>query len=76
MTNCNPIPTPFLKNAKFGKDEHGEDVDSTLYHRIINKLVYFTNNCHDLTCMQWGYLANEHVRTDTFGEGPSYYEVS
>jgi len=44
MTNCNPIPTLFQKNAKFRKDEHGEDVDSTLYCRIINKLIYFTNN--------------------------------
>jgi hypothetical protein len=76
MTNCNLVPRPFLKNAKFGKDKHGEDVDSALYRQIINELIYFINNCHDLTCMQWGYLANEHAQIDTFEKGPSYYEVS
>jgi hypothetical protein len=43
------MPMPLLKNGKLDKDEQEEDVNLTLYHWIISKLIYFTNSHLDLT---------------------------
>ncbi len=43
------MPMPLLANANLDKDEWEVDTNSTLYHRNIGKLIYFTNNWLDLT---------------------------
>jgi len=38
------MPMPLLANANLDKDEWEVDTNSTLYHQIIGKLIYLTNN--------------------------------
>jgi hypothetical protein len=48
MNDYNLVAIALSKNAKFGKDEQGEDVNLTLCDRIINKLICITNSHFDL----------------------------
>jgi hypothetical protein len=48
MNDYNLMAIAFSKNAKFGKDEQGEDVNLTLCDQIINKLTCITNSHFDL----------------------------
>lgn len=44
MNDYNLVAIALSKNAKFGKDEQGEDVNLTLCDQIINKLICMTNS--------------------------------
>jgi hypothetical protein len=48
MNDYNLMSIALSKNAKFGKDEQGEDFNLTLCDQIINKLICITNSHFDL----------------------------
>jgi hypothetical protein len=48
MNHHNLVATTLSMNAKFGKDEQGENVNLTLCDRIINKLICITNGHFEL----------------------------
>lgn len=79
MTRCNWMPMPLLENGELGKDKQDEDADLTLYRWIINKLIYLTNSCLDLTYVVGTlnrYMIHEPAQKNTHGRGSSHSWVS
>ncbi|GJR58665.1 retrovirus-related pol polyprotein from transposon TNT 1-94 [Tanacetum coccineum] len=45
---CDSIDTPMVEKSKLDKDLQGKPVDATLYHGMINSIMYLTSNRPDL----------------------------
>ena len=41
MEGCKPVPTPLEINLKLSQEDESEPVDSTMYRRLVDSLIYF-----------------------------------
>ena len=61
MDECKPIKTPMQSNRHLDLDEEGKSVDQTLYHSMIDSLLYLTASRPDIMfslCMCARFQAN------------------
>eukprot|EP00253_Pinus_taeda_P030687 PITA_30687 len=49
MENCKPAPSPFHSRAKLSVTCTSPEVDATLYHQLVGKLLYITHTRPDLS---------------------------
>ena len=49
MEDCKPAPSPFEYGVKLSVTCTTPEVDATLYHQLVGKLLYLTHTCPDLS---------------------------
>eukprot|EP00253_Pinus_taeda_P020115 PITA_20115 len=49
MEACKPAPSPFQSGVKLSVTCTSPEVDATLYHQLVGKLLYLTHTHHDLS---------------------------
>ena len=49
MEDCKPAPSPFHYRAKLLVTCTSPEIDATLYHQLVGKLLYLTHTCPDLS---------------------------
>ena len=53
MTNCKSVSTPIALVLKLSKDMEGEDVDPTLFRKLVGSPVYLTHTRPDISFIVW-----------------------
>eukprot|EP00253_Pinus_taeda_P003028 PITA_03028 len=49
MEDCKPSPSPFQSRSKHSVMSTSPEVDATLYHQLVGKLLYLTHTCPELS---------------------------
>lgn len=48
MEHCNPVGNPMVPGIKISKDEHGDEMDGSLFKKMIGSLMYLTATRPDI----------------------------